>query len=50
LLKELTYLLLTIVLGAAYININNITLKEYLLLFSKHEEEIKVLSKKFKDE
>jgi hypothetical protein len=51
LLKELTYLPLAIVQVAAYINTNNITLKEYLSLLAEQEEEIvDLLSEEFKDE
>jgi hypothetical protein len=39
LLKELAYLPLAIVQAAAYININKITLAEYLLLLAKQKEE-----------
>ena len=40
LLKELAYLPLAIVQAAAYININKITLKKYLLLLAKQKEEV----------
>jgi hypothetical protein len=50
LLKELTYLPLAIVLAAAYINVNNIALKEYLSLLAEQEEEIiEVLSEESED-
>jgi tetratricopeptide (TPR) repeat protein len=40
LLKELAYLPLAIVQAAAYININKITLRKYLLLLAKQKEEV----------
>jgi hypothetical protein len=50
LLIELTYLPLSIVQAAAYINENGITLTEYLLLLEEQEEEvIDLLSKEFQD-
>jgi tetratricopeptide (TPR) repeat protein len=51
LLKELTYLPLGIVLSAAYISRNNITVKDYLSLLNEQEEEvIKLLSDDFENE
>ena len=51
LLKGFRYLLLAIVLTAAYINTNDITFKDYLSLIADQEEEnIDVLSKEFEDE
>jgi tetratricopeptide (TPR) repeat protein len=50
LLKELTNLPLAIVQAAAYINENEITLAEYLLLLEQQEEEvIDLLSEEFQD-
>ena len=50
LLKELAYLLLTIVQAVVYINENGIIFVDYLLLLMNQEEEvIDLLSKKFKD-
>ena len=40
LLKELAYLPLAIVQAAAYININEITLRKYLLLLAEQKEEV----------
>jgi hypothetical protein len=40
LLKELAYLPLAIVQAAAYVNVNKITLQEYLLLLVKKKEEL----------
>jgi hypothetical protein len=40
LLKELAYLPLAIVQAAAYININKITLRKYLLLLAEQKEEV----------
>jgi hypothetical protein len=50
LVKELTYLPLTIVQVAAYINEKNIALQDYLSLLDEQEEAvIELLSKDFKD-
>jgi tetratricopeptide (TPR) repeat protein len=40
LLKELAYLPLAIVQAAAYVNINKITLRQYLLLLAEQKEEV----------
>jgi hypothetical protein len=40
LLKELAYLPLAIVQAAAYVNINKITLQDYLSLLAKQKEEV----------
>ena len=51
LLKVLTFLPLAIVQAAAYINENDITVKDYLsLLDSQEEEVIEILSEDFEDE
>jgi hypothetical protein len=50
LLKELAYLPLAIVQAAAYVNVNKITLQEYLLLLAKKKEElVKPTSKEHKN-
>jgi hypothetical protein len=51
LLKELTYLPLAVVQAAAYINENEITFADYLLLLADQEEDvIDLLSKEFEDD
>ncbi|KAH6665619.1 P-loop containing nucleoside triphosphate hydrolase protein [Halenospora varia] len=51
LLEELTYLPLAIVQAAAYINANEITFTDYLLLLEDQEEEvIDLLSEEFEDD
>lgn len=51
LLKELTFLPLAIVQAAAYINENDITVKDYFSLFNSQEEDIvEILSEDFEDE
>ncbi|ERS99122.1 hypothetical protein HMPREF1624_04318 [Sporothrix schenckii ATCC 58251] len=51
LLARLTYLPLAIVQAAAYINANNISLRDYLSLLNEQEEEvIDLLSEDFEDE
>jgi len=51
LLRELTYLPLAIVQAAAYINKNEATLADYLLILANQEEEvIELLSKDFEDD
>ena len=51
LLAQLTYLPLAMVQAAAYINENDITLADYLLLFEEQEEEvIDLLSEEFQDD
>jgi hypothetical protein len=45
LLKELAYLPLAIVQAAAYVNVNKITLQEYLSLLAEKKELVKPTSK-----